>query len=160
MVFKVLVTGFGPYGKTKINPSLSVIRNLAEECNENGIIIIDNCGNNICRDDNKDEDEDDGNNNGVVQVQVIAKQVTCEFNKCIQETESFVSKFAPVDAIIMIGEYPGRSMVTLERIAINYNDSTRYGLSDEAGYAPQGTPSVTGGPNPPLIFPLCHYEGS
>ena len=86
--------------------------------------------------------------------------MTCEFNKCIQETESFVSKFAPIDAIIMIGEYPGRSMVTLERIAINYNDSTRYGLSDEAGYAPQGTPSVTGGPNPPLIFPLYHYEGS
>jgi pyroglutamyl-peptidase len=142
MVFKVLVTGFGPYGKTKINPSLSVIRNLADECNENGIIIIDNCGNNIDRDDNKDE----GNNNGVViKVQVIAKHVTCEFNKCIHETESFVSKFAP-DAIIMIGEYPGRSMVTLERVAINYNDSTRYGLSDEAGYAPQGTPSVTGGP--------------
>ncbi|OEU11649.1 peptidase C15, pyroglutamyl peptidase I-like protein [Fragilariopsis cylindrus CCMP1102] len=141
MVFKVLVTGFGPYGKTKINPSLSVIRNLADECNENGILIIDNCGNNIYRDDNKDE----GNNTGVVKVQIITKQVTCEFNKCIHETKSFVSKFTP-DAIIMIGEYPGRSMVTLERVAINYNDLTRYGLSDEAGYAPQGTPSVTGGP--------------
>jgi pyroglutamyl-peptidase len=46
----------------------------------------------------------------------------------------------------MIGEYPGRSMVTLERVAINYNDSNRYGLSDEAGYAPQGTPIAKGGP--------------
>ena len=37
-------------------------------------------------------------------------------------------------------------MVTVERVAINYNDSTRYGVCDEAGYAPQGTKVVEGGP--------------
>lgn len=46
----------------------------------------------------------------------------------------------------MLGEYPGRAMVTVERVAINYNDATRYGLSDEAGFAPQGTKVVEGGP--------------
>ena len=49
-------------------------------------------------------------------------------------------------AVLMLGEYPGRSMITIERVAINYDDSTRYGLSDEAGYAPQGTPIVQDGP--------------
>ena len=46
----------------------------------------------------------------------------------------------------MLGEYPGRAMVTVERVAINYNDSTRYGVCDEAGYAPQGTKVVEDGP--------------
>ena len=34
-----------------------------------------------------------------------------------------------------------------ECIAINYNDSTRYGVCDEAGYAPQGTKVVEDGPD-------------
>ena len=46
----------------------------------------------------------------------------------------------------MLGEYPGRAMVTVERVAINYNDSTRYGVCDESGYAPQGTKVVENGP--------------
>ena len=37
-------------------------------------------------------------------------------------------------------------MITLERVAINFNDATRYGLADEAGVAPQGTPIAETGP--------------
>ena len=47
----------------------------------------------------------------------------------------------------MLGEYPGRAMVTVERVAINYNDSTRYGVCDESGYAPQGTKVAEDGPD-------------
>jgi pyroglutamyl-peptidase len=46
----------------------------------------------------------------------------------------------------MLGEYPGRAMVTVERIAQNLNDGTRYGLLDNAGRAMQGEMTVPGGP--------------
>lgn len=37
-------------------------------------------------------------------------------------------------------------MVTLERVAINYDDATRYGFKDEAGKAPLCTPVILDGP--------------
>jgi len=37
-------------------------------------------------------------------------------------------------------------MITVERIAHNLNDSTRYGLADNDGCALQGQPTVPGGP--------------
>ena len=114
MVFRVLVTGFGPYGTTTINPSLAVVKALQSNLTSQGIDIV-------------------------------ACEVTCEFNKCIRETSALIDEHQP-DAVIMLGEYSGRAMVTVERVAINYNDATRYGLSDEAGYAPQGTKIVEGGP--------------
>ena len=77
--------------------------------------------------------------------EVIARQVSCEFNKCIEEASAFVDELGP-NAVVMLGEYPGRAMVTVERVAINYNDSTRYGVCDESGYAPQGTKVVENGP--------------
>jgi len=46
-------------------------------------------------------------------------------------------------------------MVTVERVAINYNDSTRYGVCDEAGYAPQGTKVVEDGPAAYLSRDAC-----
>ncbi|BBM03200.1 pyroglutamyl-peptidase I [Microbulbifer sp. GL-2] len=48
--------------------------------------------------------------------------------------------------VIMLGEYGGRSMVTVERIAQNYNDSTRYHLKDNRGVEMQGEPTVPNGP--------------
>ncbi|KAL9188890.1 hypothetical protein ACHAXT_011380 [Thalassiosira profunda] len=119
MAIRVLVTGFGPYGNTAINPSLAVVKNLQAA----------------------PKSDDDDNH-----VEIIARQVSSEFNTCIKETCGFIEKLKP-DAVIMLGEYPGRSMITVERVAINYNDATRYGLKDEAGYAPQGTPVVEGGPD-------------
>ncbi|MEM9226397.1 MAG: pyroglutamyl-peptidase I [Verrucomicrobiota bacterium] len=49
------------------------------------------------------------------------------------------------DVVISMGEYGGRSMMTVERIAQNYLDATRYGIGDEAGQQPQGE-IVPGGP--------------
>ena len=115
--FKVLV-GFGPYGNTTINPSLAVVKKLQT------MSIV---------------------NKGNTSYEIVSRQVSSEFNKCIQETCAYIDEFQP-DAVIMLGEYPGRSMITVERVAINYNDSTRYGVKDEAGYAPQGTEVVDNGP--------------
>ena len=115
---KVLVSGFGPYGNTTINPSLAVVEKLQT------IPII---------------------NQGDTSIEIVSRRVSSEFNKCIQEICSLIDVFHP-DAVIMLGEYPGRAMVTIERVAINYNDSTRYGMRDEAGYAPQGTAVVEDGP--------------
>lgn len=115
---RVLVTGFGPYGNTAINPSLAVVHALQKKSGGNSA--------------------DDG-------VEIIAKELSCEFFKCIEETKTYMTDCNP-QAVIMLGEYPARAMVTVERVAINYNDSTRYGCSDEAGYAPQGTKVVDDGP--------------
>ena len=114
---RVLVTGFGPYGNTTINPSLAVVHLLQKKL---GLSV-------------------DG-------AEIIAKEVSCEFNKSIEETTTCMEQLKP-DAVIMLGEYPGRSMVTIERVAINLNDSTRYGFTDQAGVALTGTKIVEDGPD-------------
>lgn len=119
---RVLVTGFGPYANTTINPSLAVVHLLGQ----------DNASNNVVNDG----------------VEIIPREVSCEFYKCIEETKAYIEKYNP-HAVLMLGEYPGRSMVTLERVAINYNDSTRYGLfpDSEFGGPQQGSKVVEDGPD-------------
>ncbi len=46
----------------------------------------------------------------------------------------------------MMGEYGGRATITVERIAQNLNDSTRYELADNRGCALQDQPTIPGGP--------------
>ena len=129
MTIRVLITGFGPYGNTTINPSLAVVHLLQKsECLECELL------------------EKKQGLESVAGAEIIAKEVSCEFNKCIEETIAYMKELKP-DAVIMLGEYPGRSMVTVERVAINYNDSTRYGCADNAGYAPQGGKTATYGPD-------------
>ena len=124
--YRVLVTGFGPYGNTQINPSLAVVNTL----------------------------KSDGSPGPFTPgYEIIARQVSCEFNKCIEEASAFIDELEP-NAVVMLGEYPGRAMVTVERVAINYNDSTRYGVCDEAGYAPQATKVVEDGPAAYLSTPV------
>ena len=48
--------------------------------------------------------------------------------------------------VIMLGEYGGRSMITLERICQNYNDSVRYELADNSGAMLNGVPTTMDGP--------------
>lgn len=50
------------------------------------------------------------------------------------------------DILLMMGEYNGRTMITVERIAQNIIDATRYGMGDEAGERPQDEPVVPGAP--------------
>jgi pyroglutamyl-peptidase len=50
------------------------------------------------------------------------------------------------DVVIMLGEFNGRSMLTVERLAQNLIDATRYDMGDPAGSRPQGQEVVPGGP--------------
>jgi len=67
------------------------------------------------------------------------------FFKSVEVLMSAISTHAPLH-VIMLGEYGGRSMITLERICQNYNDSARYNLADNTGKTLNGMPTVEGGP--------------
>ncbi|MGB5812379.1 MAG: pyroglutamyl-peptidase I, partial [Polyangiales bacterium] len=67
------------------------------------------------------------------------------FFECIEVVANAIGERRPA-LVVMMGEYGGRSMITVERIATNYNDSTRYGLADNRGRTLQGEPTVPGGP--------------
>jgi pyroglutamyl-peptidase len=67
------------------------------------------------------------------------------YDVCVDEVCDAIGRLDP-GLVIMLGEYPGRSMITVERIATNYNDSARYGLEDNAGVSLCGRPTVPDGP--------------
>lgn len=48
--------------------------------------------------------------------------------------------------MIMLGEYPGRATLTVERLAQNINDCGGYGLADTAGKVLVGEPTDPDGP--------------
>ncbi len=59
------------------------------------------------------------------------------------------------DIVLMMGEYNGRPNITVERIAQNFIDATRYGFGDEAGDMPQDEPVIPGAPYAyPATVPL------
>ncbi len=67
------------------------------------------------------------------------------FFECIDVVRSSIEDIRP-ELVVMMGEYGGRATITVERIAQNFNDSTRYQLRDNRGVALQGEPTVPGGP--------------
>lgn len=67
------------------------------------------------------------------------------FDEMVGVVTSEIERVSP-DIVIMMGEFGGRSMITVERIAQNIIDATRYGISDNSGSQPQGAPVVPGGP--------------
>ena len=76
---------------------------------------------------------------------IISRVVPNVFFKCIDAVRKAIVEVQP-EVVVMLGEYGGRAVVTVERIAQNMNDSTRYQLADNAGVALQGQPTVPGGP--------------
>ena len=76
---------------------------------------------------------------------VVGLVVPSLFWKCIETVNSAIEELRP-SVVILLGEYAGRSMITVERVATNFNDATRYGLADNAGNAPQGDPTIPDGP--------------
>jgi len=77
---------------------------------------------------------------------VIASRVVPNtFFECIDFVANAIGEVEP-DVVVMMGEYGGRATITVERIAQNLNDSTRYGLADNAGRAMQDELTVPGGP--------------
>lgn len=109
----VLVTGFGPFGNTPVNPAQFVAEAL------------------------------DGRE--IAGATVTSRIVPNVFWESVTEAAAAVDEINP-DLVVMLGEYGGRSMITVERLAQNINDSARYGLADNAGRVLDGEPTVPGGP--------------
>lgn len=78
-------------------------------------------------------------------VAIASKVVPNTFFKCIDVVRLAIEEEQP-DAVVMLGEFGGRSMLTVERIAQNMNDGARYGLRDNAGQELQGDLTVPDGP--------------
>ena len=76
---------------------------------------------------------------------VVARIVPNSFFTCIKAVQAAIVEVRP-DVVVMMGEYGGRAMVTVERIAQNLNDGARYGLRDNEGKLLQDEPTVPGGP--------------
>ncbi|MEM7121316.1 MAG: pyroglutamyl-peptidase I [Pseudomonadota bacterium] len=77
--------------------------------------------------------------------QVVSRIIPNTFFTCIDVVCAAIEELRP-ETVVMMGEYGGRSMVTVERIAQNLNDCTRYQLRDNAGRAMQGELTVPDGP--------------
>lgn len=77
--------------------------------------------------------------------EIVSCIVPNTFFKCIDVVRGAIAKVKP-QAVVMMGEYGGRSMVTVERIAQNFNDGARYGLRDNDGVLLQGDLTAPDGP--------------
>ena len=77
---------------------------------------------------------------------VVGLVVPNTFFECIEVVCSAIRELQP-EVVVMLGEFGGRATITVERIAQNFNDSTRYQLVDNRGRSMQGEPTVAGGPN-------------
>ncbi|MEM9634096.1 MAG: pyroglutamyl-peptidase I [Pseudomonadota bacterium] len=78
-------------------------------------------------------------------VKVVSRIIPNTFFVCIDTVREALSETS-AGAAVMMGEYGGRATITVERIAQNFNDSTRYGLKDNAGVSLQGQPTAPDGP--------------
>jgi len=76
---------------------------------------------------------------------VVARIVPNTFFECIDVVSAAIEAEQP-EAVVMMGEYGGRAMVTVERIAQNLNDGVRYGLRDNAGQSLQDVMTAPDGP--------------
>jgi len=82
---------------------------------------------------------------------VIAPSVFKQMIPCVTQA---IDEQQP-DILLMMGEYNGRTMITVERIAQNIIDATRYGMTDPDGDQPQDEPVVPGAPYAyPATVPL------
>ena len=97
---KVLLTGFGPYGNTPVNPAQQVVKAL--------------------------------DSSTVGRATIASRIVPNVFFKSIEAVKEAIQEIEP-QMIVMLGEFSGRSMITVERIAQNLNDGARYGLADNHG---------------------------
>lgn len=76
---------------------------------------------------------------------VSARIVPSSYFTCIDAVRKALDEIRP-EAVVMMGEFSGRSMITVERIAQNLNDNARYGLPDNAGRTLQDELTAADGP--------------
>lgn len=67
--------------------------------------------------------------------QIVSRIVPCVFFEAVEATAEAIAEVEP-QVVVMLGEFGGRAMITVERIAQNLNDAARYGLQDNRGHAP------------------------
>jgi pyroglutamyl-peptidase len=70
-------------------------------------------------------------------VQIVGRIVPCVYWKCVETVKLAIEEVGP-RLVILLGEFGGRSMITVERVAINFNDATRYGLTDKCRHCSAG----------------------
>lgn len=58
------------------------------------------------------------------------------FGEMIPSVTAEIDRLQP-DIVISMGEFAGRGLITVERLAQNYIDAPRYGIADETGAKPQ-----------------------
>lgn len=76
---------------------------------------------------------------------IVSRVIPNTFFVCIDAVKQAMVE-TRADAVVMMGEFGGRATITVERIALNFNDSSRYGLRDNAGVSLQGEPTAPDGP--------------
>jgi len=76
---------------------------------------------------------------------VVGRVVPCKWFKSIEAATGGIREVEP-ELVVMLGEYGGRAMITVERLAHNLNDSTRYGLEDNDGVVLQDERTAPEGP--------------
>jgi pyroglutamyl-peptidase len=78
-------------------------------------------------------------------VDVVGRVVPNVFFECIDVVRRAIDELRP-EAVVMMGEYGGRAMLTVERIAQNLNDCARYRLRDNDGRSMQDELTAPDGP--------------
>ncbi len=76
---------------------------------------------------------------------VVIRILPSTYFTCIDMVREAIEEVRP-EAVVMMGEFGGRSMVTVERIAQNFNDCARYQVHDNAGCVLQGELTAPDGP--------------
>ncbi|MGE3804923.1 MAG: pyroglutamyl-peptidase I [Gemmataceae bacterium] len=76
---------------------------------------------------------------------IVGRIVPNTYFKCVEVVAAALVELQP-EAVVMMGEYGGRAMITVERIAQNLNDNVRYGLADNDGKLIQDQPTAPAGP--------------
>jgi pyroglutamyl-peptidase len=77
--------------------------------------------------------------------EVVGLVVSSQWFVCIDEVVASIEAHES-DLVVMLGEYGGRSMITVERIAQNLNDSARYDVADNTGLVLEDDLTAPDGP--------------
>ena len=111
---KVLITGFEPFKKEKVNPSWEVCRRLSDQDKDKGR-------------EGKREDE---------KVKIEARQLPVAFDEARKKALEFFNQVNP-DIVLHLGEAGGRTHISVERIAVNCDEAS---IKDNKGQKRDGQP--------------------
>lgn len=75
-------------------------------------------------------------------VQIIKKEIPTVFQKSIQVLEEAINTYEP-DWVICVGQAGGRDKISVEKVAINYDQAR---IADNEGNQPLNSPIVPGAP--------------